>query len=315
MKKNKYTTPDGKRLYAPGKEPGYKRKVFIKLAKHARKTLKKSGVDISWNEAQKFTSAYLYADYKDELLSNISNKEVESVVIRSSKPNVPIREIIESCGSVFKVPISDYTAIDWYDIGNSIRLIANDVKIRINGGDFGVSKLDKAETFDYHTSGIADIVERIREFVNNDSSPMVVWEGDTYVVPGYKDDANECSYFIDFILNIDGVPVGDSDKERVDAFELMSEEEELERQGRKKEAEALRKKRIKKKKEDEEARRLLREQQETSKNRERPTGPPPEKQKQDLKGMLELLRQDYNDGIYDKDEYKTERQRLIDKFE
>lgn len=314
MAKSKFLTKDGKRLYAPGKEPGYKRKVFIKLTRQARKTLKKQGTDISWNDAQKYVSKYLYQDYKDELLSNIETKEVERVVVRYSKPNAPIRDIAEKCGSVFKVPAADYFAIEWFDIGNYFTLLPSDVKMRVNGGPYGYTDIAKAETFDYHQSGIAEIVNKIREEENNQSGRFS-WEGGTFLVPGMEDDGNNCSYFIDYVLHIDGAPV--TLEEGIDRFETMEATEIEERGSRKRESEKARKKRLEEKKEAEEAAREKREKVKKAKTRKLPTAKPdePAPLKQDLKGMLALLRQDYDDGIYDKEEYKAERKRLIDKFE
>lgn len=301
--------------YQPGKEPGYKKKVYLKLAKRVHADLKKKGLNPKWNESQKFTSEYLYPKFKNELLSKINFTKIDKALNIQLDKNreeieeefdlvIPIPELDEDCGSIFKVPIEDILSVEWWAINEQLRIIPYNVKVRVNGGGFGSTEIAKAAEIDY-TYELSPIVEEIRKFTNNGSGPS--WTGVQKIVPGKKDDGKNCSYFIDFILDAEGVVIEDFDKQ---AFEPLTEAEKETRLQTIKQAEIDKKERGKQRDEA----RLIKDKLDASKKRKRPKEQPKEEDTKtifDLTKGLQQLFEEYKLGIYDAAEYKKEKAKLI----
>lgn len=303
--------------YQPGKDPAYKKKVYLKIAKRVYADLKKKGQKPTWNEAQRFASQFVYPKYRNQLISKISNKSIDdtldfALVKTKNKINVSDQEyelIIpkEVCGSVFKVPNEDIIYIEWWDIGNALRMIPDNIKIRVNAGELGVTDIVKNGEVDYNMSGISSIVEEIRKLTDNGSGPS--WNGYRKLVPGKVDDGSDCNYFIDFLLDTVGV-----DFELTDFYEetyIPSEEELGKRKESLKNLEKLKKQRLKQLEES----KSKREKIEKAKTRKRPTEKPKEETITttvfNLDEQLKQLFEEYKLGIYDAKEYKVEKNRLI----
>ena len=116
---------------------------------------------------------------------------------------------------------------------------------------------------------------------------------------------NPCNYFIDFVLNVGGVSVDDTQEVEGEIVPLTFEQKKV---------------RLQRQKEVEKAARA-RSKARKAKERERPKAEKPkpeEKVKVDKKDILEalkLLKEDFKEGIFTKEEYKKERAKLIDKLE
>lgn len=320
-KLNPYINYTPKKIKARPK--GYQQKIHLKLSKRVHDDFKKMGIKSTWNESQKFASKVLYQKYKNENISDIRVTELDTVIQRNvkqefEKENVPIREIVEECGSVFSVPISDLTLIEWYDVGNALRLIPDDVKIRVSGGNYGSINISKKSEVEYHSSGISEIVNKIRNDVNNDSGSDIVWEGITKLVPGRKDNGSNCNYFIDFVLEINGDLVFTSEKEVIKEEEIPSfgPEEIQSRIMTKKQIEKESKIRREEAKLKREQNKIEKDKIEAAKKRKRAKEAPKEEPvKQDFAKILELLRKDYDDGLLSVKEYKKERARILKKLD
>lgn len=301
---------------------GYQQKIHLKLSKRVHDDFKKMGIKSTWNESQKFASKVLYQKYKNQNISDIKLTELDTVIqrnVKQEKENIPIREIVEECGSVFSVPISDLTLIEWYDIGDAIRLIPSDVKIRVSGGNYGSIQISKRGDVEYHNSGIATIVNKIRDDINNDSGSDVVWEGITKLVPGRKDNGSNCNYFIDFVLEVNGVLVSTNEKEIIKEDEIPSftQEEIKTRKLTKSQIEKearIRRDAAKIKREQE---KVEKEKIESAKKRKRAKEAPKEEEEsinQDYAEILRLLRKDFDDGIIDKETYRKRIGKIYDKM-
>ena len=303
--------------YQPGKDPAYKKKVYLKIAKRVYFDLKKKGQNPTWNESQRFASQFVYPKYRNQLISKISNKSIDDTLdfaLVKTKDRINISEqeydlIIpkEVCGSVFKVPNEDIISIEWWDIGNAIRIIPDNVKIRVNAGDLGITDIVKNGEVDFNMSGISTIVEEIRKYTNNGSGPT--WNGYRKLIPSKVDDGSNCNYFIDFILDTVGVEIGLGDF--YEETYISSEEELGKRKESLKNLEKLKKQRLKQLEEG----KAKREKIEKAKTRKRPTEKPKEETATttvfNLDEQLKQLFEEYKLGIYDAKEYKVEKNRLI----
>lgn len=304
--------------YQPGKDPLYKKKVYVKIAKRVYSDLKKKGQKPTWNEAQRFASQFVYPKFRNQLISKINNKSIDetldfALVKTKNKINISeqeFEEIVpkEVCGSVFKVPNEDILSIEWWDIGNSLRMIPDNVKIRVNAGELGVTDIIKNGEVDYNMSGISSIVEEIRKMTDNGSGPS--WNGYRKLIPGKTDDGSNCSYFIDFILDTVGIDFGLTDFYEEDY--IPSSEEMEKRKESFKNIEKLKKIRVKQLQESREKREKI----EKSKKRSRPTEKPKEEEQTtttifNLDEQLKQLFEEYKLGIYNAAEYKKEKNRLI----
>lgn len=300
-------------------EKGYSTKVFMKLAKRVHADLKKRGENPTWNESQKFVSRYLFSKYKGQYISKIDLGRVDYTVgqIREDQlhgisyyPTEPA----EACGSAWAVlrDNPELYSFDWWELQNKLPEIPADVKIRVNAGDqFGYTDIAYAGDIDYFGSGIKAIVEAIRDYFKGASGPS--WAAEIKTRPGRQDDGKNCSYFIDFVLEVDGAAIqiystpGEQHvvtppKKEIDDSNLSPKEI--------KEIKAKRKK-------DQEARKAQQEKVSKSKNRQRPTSKPKEKtgSGQDYNAILQRLYDEYKEGIIDVKEYKRDRARIYKMME
>jgi hypothetical protein len=309
-------------------KPGYTRQVYLRLTKNVYSYLKRKGLNPTWNETQKFVSLYLFEKYKKTQLSKINYSEVFKIVDYETINNKKqISELIEidpyledDCESVFLVPINDYLLIEWFDINTAIQIIPEKVKIRVNAGPFGITNIDFRKNINYYNDGISNIVANIRKEVNNKSGVDYFFEGETKLIPGKKDNGNNCNYFIDFVLEIDGIKVPSSGlvvDENITLKEITSDEFNS-RKINKKEIENKRRKEIQENKKAREIKKQEEQKLVAAKKRKRGIDKPSEdkenEEKQDYAKILELLYRDWKEGTLSTAEYKKLRSKILKKL-
>ena len=206
-------------------------KLFHTLAREAKDDwIKKEGrkpTRDEWNQIQKWTSKNLYKNFKGRSYRRIPLVEIkEEIFIRSTTKEG------KKCGNVFEVNEESYTQVDWWDIYNSIAGLPKDIQIRVNAGEFGVTGIQQVAFVEYDGE-VNDIVEMLREHTGNKSS-ATYFEGKLKVTPSGKDDGKPCSYFIDYVLFLDDVPIADDTE--IDRPVDVEQEEETTRKRRLKEA-------------------------------------------------------------------------------
>jgi len=299
----------------------------LKISKRVYADFKKKGIVKSWNESQKFTSENLYQSFKDKPISKIKVTEIDNsldqiLTFRTSKPNVPIAEIVEECGNVFTVPNEDIIGIDFWAIGNVIENIAGNIKVRVSGGPYGSTEIEKAGSISYHGSGISSIINNLRPDTTENYSD-VVWIGITKLVPGRPNDGKNCNYFIDFVLEMDGNFVEQKEQEvqLPNQGELSAEEIER-RKLTKKQAEKEAKKRREALKIEREENKAKQSKIAEAKARKRGKEPKKETEENkkavtffDLNKALDTLREDFKDKVYTVEEYRKEKSKLYDLYE
>jgi hypothetical protein len=325
--------------------------LFNRIAKDYRGVLKSNGKNTSWQEAQKFASKNLYPEFKGKAPSSVSKKNILDKI-----QDVLKKELLKlqdnSCFNVSTLSEgTDLDTVNWYDLFERLQSLPLTLQIRINGGTFGNTAIDKIQNISFNTE-ISPIIENIRNYVKNKSGPF--W--DLYISKNPNSIKGTCEYFIDFILSVDDTLVSQP-LSNVDIKFLRSEKEDLDRDLRLKKNEERKKIESKQKKLDRAKARLrpvnvivapikkkagrpkkvIKKTKIVSKkptlkpiNKKtikkttpvglKPASKPLQLTKQDskynaLNKTLELLRKDYDDGIFTVKEYKEERTKIMAKFE
>jgi len=318
--------------------------LYHKVVKSTLKELNSSGIIADYASARKFASTYVYGNFKGQNAKKVKVDEIRKYT----------KEIIEQLSRVPK-PIEfadprmigeqEVSGINWFDLDDylstEIRSLyalsgGKDLRVEVLAGDYGRSGEFNLSDYEYVSTGIRDIIEKIRQdspYVT--SEPYPYWEGYYGLRAGKKDDGDVDSYVLQIILVEGGQPVvAPQSIETLPPSEVISEEEfkrrnlesqkrlkeEQERQKARKQAEKMRKRK--------EAKRPTKKVK--VKEAPKPEEAKPEKEEkadkttrgkqvlqlneQKLK-ELELLRRDLDDKIISKAEYKKERDRVMRNYE
>jgi hypothetical protein len=118
------------------------------------------------------------------------------------------------------IPDGDIEEQNWWEFFDNLRKIDPNVKSRLNAGTYGVTSIMTASEL-MSDSEAARIIGEIRSGNRNRSGSTII--GFRRVVPGMKDDGNDCSYFVDFILSEMGVLVDNASDE---VFQNIEQTEE-----------------------------------------------------------------------------------------
>jgi hypothetical protein len=113
--------------------------------------------------------------------------------------------------------------IEYYEIDNHIRNVLPDcLDIRINAGIYGKTKLFNTANYTYSGSGVQDIVESIRENLEDlPSGQNPYFSGTVKLKNKKKNDGNPDNYFVDYILYENDIPTSDDNSV---SFELPNKE-------------------------------------------------------------------------------------------
>lgn len=188
-----------------------------------------------WNEIQKWTSKNLYYEHKGTSVNKVTIEEIHKEIDLLTKPK---KERI--CGDAREVNPADYALVDWWDIILAVTSLPIDVQLRVNAGEFGITKIEQNRLINPQTE-IIPIIANIRVATKNKSGPY--FSGSVNVVPNKKDDGKTCSYFIDYMLyDKDGNAVGVVDTSEI-IIKPSVEETEQEREAKIRQRRAQEKKR------------------------------------------------------------------------
>jgi hypothetical protein len=286
-----------KRKYLP-------QKLFAKLVRVARKRFDKDpATKKSYQDVQKWVSANLYPLFKGENPNRVKIADIESAISAVLSGQKPKGKKKVTCGDVFSVPDGDILELNWWELEDTLFKLDPIVQARVNAEGFMVSSILPAGDL-YSDSSTKEAVNLIRE--NQENLSGATWVGVRKLKSNKKNDGSPCNYFIDFVLSTDG-NVDYSDEVFGEQISLTPEQE-AEREARREKVEKIKRERAK-------ARRAKkRKRPKTTKKSKPQQESSPDRQKQ-LVRALELLRKDYDDGIFTKAEYKKERSKLIAKFE
>lgn len=106
------------------------------------------------------------------------------------------------------IPSAFLSGIFWFDLDEYLttqlrgEVDPKDLRYQINAGELGATPIMNLKSYEYFSSSVNEIVENVRNFVNNESEPE--WSGIPVVRKGFTDDGKADSYFIQFTLYING---------------------------------------------------------------------------------------------------------------
>jgi len=157
---------------------------------------------LSAKEARKFVSDNLYPAYKDTPKSKIGKRSLKGK-ISNGLNKLPAKE---GCDPNLIDP-EVYRSIDVFGIDEYLRqIIPNCIYVKVNGGQFGQTKIFNTRNYSYSRSGVKDIIEELRKYADEISSDLE-WSGVQQLKPNKPNDGTPENYYIEFILYIGGEPV------------------------------------------------------------------------------------------------------------
>lgn len=321
-------------------------KLYAKVVKATRKELKAQGREVTYKEARKFTSEFVYPTFKGQSASKVKVKDIRDVarkeIIGFTPPKAP--QIFVDPRAITEDEVSGIT---WFDIDGfltgdsypSMRMARalrdNDLDLRFEviAGNYGRTGELNLSTYEYYSSGLQKLVENIR--ANNPNvgqEPYLSWEGYVGLRANATDLSDPNSYILQFILIENETPIVEPmtitslPPQRIitqEDYEKLRQEQK-ERLKAKKEREAAQEEAEKKK-----ARKQTKRPTKKQRVKEPTTTIPieePKKGKQtrgdqvlELNRLkmreLELLRADLDDKLISKAKYKKERERIVANYE
>ena len=278
-------------------------KLFAKLTRVAKKEFDKNPkTKKSYQKVQKWVSANLYPLFKGENPGKVTIADIKAAIDAVLQGQSPQRKKKIQCGDVFAVPDGDILELNWWELEDTLFKLDPIVQARVNADGFMVSDILPAGEL-YSNMATKQSVNLIRE--NQENLSGATWVGVRKLKRNKKNDGSPCNYFIDFVLSTDG-NVDYSDEVFGEQISLTPEQEE-ERNVRRDKIEKIKRERAK-------ARRAKQRKRPKTTKQPKTATPQPDREKQLVKA-LELLRKDFDDGIFTKAEYKKERSKLISKFE
>jgi len=157
---------------------------------------------LSSKESREFVSKQLYPAFKDTPKSKIGKKALKGKITKGLN-KIPPKQ---GCDPNLISP-ELYRSIDVFAIDEYLTtIIPNCIYVQVNGGQFGKTKIFNTRNYSYGRSGVQDIVEAIREYVDEISSDLE-WSGVQQLKPNKPNDGTPENYYIEFILYIRGEAV------------------------------------------------------------------------------------------------------------
>lgn len=154
---------------------------------------------LSQAEKRKIVSEQLYPKFKgvDNILVRNVTRDINKIV-KGLGPS-------EICNPLY---LSEaYLAfVEYWEIDNHIRTVLPAcLDVRVNAGEFGVTRIFNTSNYSYYTNGVQKIIEGIREEIGN-TSGRGYFDGIIKVKPKKADDGNPANYFVDYVLYINDSP-------------------------------------------------------------------------------------------------------------
>lgn len=158
---------------------------------------------LSIADRRKYVSQKLYPQYKGNVANKVGIRAINKSIEQVLDTIIPQ----EGCDVNYISPsVTADTA--WYDLDEFIRdVLPKCIFIRIDAGTYGQTKIFNTLNYNYSKSGVKDIVDNVREFVNNDSGVDVSFTGNKKLRKGKANDGTPENYYIDFIIVVNSEPI------------------------------------------------------------------------------------------------------------
>ena len=193
MANNKYSNLKGIKLY----------NALLKELGEANKKAKNSQ-RLSSSQRRKIVSEELYPKFKNapRVLVGQVNKDIRSI-IKGLPP-------IEICNPLY-LSEAYLSFVEYYEINNHImRVLPECLDVRVNAGQFGVTKIFNTSNYSYYTDGVQKIIENIRKNVDNNSG-RAYFSGIVKLKPRRKNNGEGQNYFVDYVLYMNDEPLSSDD--------------------------------------------------------------------------------------------------------
>jgi hypothetical protein len=293
-------------------------KLYQKVRKNTQKELERRGQPLKGKELTSFVRDKVYGEFK-----GLSPNEVRIADINDAVERAVTGTGILQTGEFFNplaIPETLISGIFWFDIDNFIEVDltaetgGKNLRLEVNAGEYGSTGIIELSEYTYEGSGLAEIIEQVREFVEDDSEPY--WEGEARVRPRLKDDGNPDSYFLQFTLYVNGTQVAPSATFEEPAPIGKIEETIEERRKKRREIVKRRKELAKQKREKAKKKEAKMRKRPTKKEPAKAEAPERAKNVQEALDRQERLLKDSKDlfdaGILTKKEFIAERKAIIE---
>jgi hypothetical protein len=193
MANNKYSNLKGIKLY----------NALLKELGEANKKAKNSQ-RLSPSQRRKIVSEQLYPKFKDapRVLVGQVNKDIRGI-IKGLPP-------IEICNPLY-LSEAYLSFVEYYEINNHImRVLPECLDVRVNGGQYGVTKIFNTSNYSYYSDGVQKIIENIRKEVDNNSG-RAYFSGIVKLKPRRKNNGEGQNYFVDYVLYLNDEAIDSDD--------------------------------------------------------------------------------------------------------
>jgi hypothetical protein len=299
------------------------RKSWLKVAKKVHELNKKQKLGWTWTESMRFASQKVYPKFKGKSEKKIKISEITDefnvgIQTYGKTPPTKLGKVQEICFSALNVPAEDLIEREWWSIADDDIWINFDENLPMRFAFDGI--IDTGIIKKSQMPNMMEIREDIRK--TGIKYGLVIFK--ILVQPNKKDDGKPCSYYI--LVTLENSSYDQSLKEGEIYGQITEEdltEEQLQkREQRKLEREKLMKQKTSKKKAKERERPKEVEPKKATKTKSTTQGNIElekiklEKSRVEaLKAVLDILRQDFKDGILTKRQYLQRQKQIIEKFE
>lgn len=155
---------------------------------------------LSIKERRQLIKDRIYPEFFGASSSRVAKSAIQGMITQVLD-TIPPKE---ACDVNYISP-SVYANIGWFELDDFIMSVLPDcIYIRIDAGRFGKTRIFNTRNYNYTRNGVKQIVENIREQVENDSSVDISFTGFKKLRKGKTNDGTPENYFIDFIVVING---------------------------------------------------------------------------------------------------------------
>ncbi len=155
---------------------------------------------LSIKERRELVSKKIYPKYRGKAKSSIRLTPLRDQLYRQIR-KLPRKE---GC-DLLAIPPNVYQDIPYYEVESFIEnILPNCIYIKVNAGEFGETSIFNTREFNYYTTGISDITNRINEYCRKHnigtSRDVPVYNGYIMLRPGKKNDGIPDNYYLEMIL-------------------------------------------------------------------------------------------------------------------
>lgn len=185
--------------------------VYNAITSRYWKKVKSEGLDkkYSYRDVQKIVSADLYPKFKGKKAYKLRYTAINQAIdtnMQAREKKQPKRPKKRQTDTIRYYSDKRLEAFDFYMLDNALSDARNlydlPVDFLVNAGDLGFTDIISTENYDYVGSGVRDIVEKIREQFDNASG--VGFTLKLMVKDGREDNGEPDNYFVEFYMPIDG---------------------------------------------------------------------------------------------------------------